>query len=113
MTDFLETPAAGKPVATLVLAHGAGAPMDSAFMNRIADALAANDVAVLRFEFPYMAGRRNGGPKRPPPRAEALVENFAAAVAALDASARSARSSSAASRRRPRRCALCRQRPPR
>lgn len=38
-----------------VLAHGAGAGMRHAFMTEIADALAARDVATLRWEFPYMA----------------------------------------------------------
>nr|WP_252273191.1 alpha/beta family hydrolase [Pseudomonas subflava] len=59
--------------ATLILAHGAGAPMDSAFMQRMAELLAERGVAVLRFEFPYMAQRRQGGGKRPPnPQAQLL-----------------------------------------
>jgi predicted alpha/beta-hydrolase family hydrolase len=40
---------------TLVLAHGAGAPMDSHFMNTVAEAIGGTDVRVVRFEFPYMA----------------------------------------------------------
>lgn len=50
----------------LILAHGAGAPMDSDFMNDMAQRLAALGVGVVRFEFPYMAQRRSGGGKRPP-----------------------------------------------
>lgn len=71
---------AERPIATLVLAHGAGAPMDSAFMTRIADALAARGVAVARFEFPYMAARRTTDRRPPPPKAESLVPSFRAAV---------------------------------
>jgi len=41
--------------ALYVLAHGAGAGMRHAFMDAIAAALAARDVATLRWEFPYMA----------------------------------------------------------
>ncbi|EJT83469.1 hypothetical protein PPS11_35155 [Pseudomonas putida S11] len=41
----------------LILAHGAGAPMDSGFMDEMAQRLAALGVAVVRFEFPYMAER--------------------------------------------------------
>lgn len=37
-----------------VLAHGAGAGMRHPFMERLADALAAERVATLRYEFPYM-----------------------------------------------------------
>ncbi|RED49699.1 alpha/beta family hydrolase [Aestuariispira insulae] len=58
----------------LVLAHGAGAGMDTPFMNQIAEGLAERDVAVTRFEFPYMAARRVDGKKRPPDRAPKLLE---------------------------------------
>ena len=54
---------AGSLSATLILAHGAGAPMDSPFMERIAELLAAQGIAVARFEFPYMAQRREDGRK--------------------------------------------------
>lgn len=57
----------------LILAHGAGAPMGSPFMQRMAELLAERGVGVLRFEFPYMAERRRGGGKRPPnPQAQLL-----------------------------------------
>ncbi|MDI2594838.1 alpha/beta hydrolase [Pseudomonas sp. 681] len=60
--------------ATLILAHGAGAPMDSAWMNDMAARLVAQGVNVLRFEFPYMAQRRIDGVKRPPNPAPKLLE---------------------------------------
>jgi hypothetical protein len=60
--------------ATLILAHGAGAPMDSDWMNDMAARLAAQGVNVLRFEFPYMAQRRVDGGKRPPNPAPKLLE---------------------------------------
>jgi len=41
-----------------VLAHGAGAGMRHAFMEEIAQALAAEGVATLRWELPYMAAGR-------------------------------------------------------
>ncbi|WP_455231606.1 alpha/beta family hydrolase [Geopseudomonas aromaticivorans] len=57
----------------LILAHGAGAPMDSPFMSDIAERLAECGVRVVRFEFPYMAARRRDGGKRPPnPQAQLL-----------------------------------------
>lgn len=59
---------------TLILAHGAGAPMDSNFMNDMAARLAGHGVNVLRFEFPYMAQRRLDGGKRPPNPAPKLLE---------------------------------------
>ncbi len=60
--------------ACLILAHGAGAPMDSDFMNPMAAQLAARGVGVLRFEFPYMAQRRLDGGKRPPNPKPKLLE---------------------------------------
>ncbi|MCL5041065.1 MAG: alpha/beta hydrolase [Gammaproteobacteria bacterium] len=53
-------------LATLVLAHGAGAPMDSPYMELLTEHLLRQGFSVLRFEFPYMATRRNDGRKRPP-----------------------------------------------
>ncbi len=80
MTDFLIDEANGKACATLLLAHGAGAPMDSDFMNALAQALAGQGVRVLRFEFPYMAERRRNGKKRPPDRTPVLLQAFAEAL---------------------------------
>ncbi|HSD72908.1 MAG TPA: alpha/beta family hydrolase [Thermoanaerobaculia bacterium] len=57
---------------TIVLAHGAGAPMNTPFMNSVARGLAARGgVRVVRFEFPYMRARREtkrrtGAPDREP-----------------------------------------------
>ncbi len=60
---------------TLILAHGAGAPMDSPFMQTMAQGLAARGVRVVRFEFAYMAQRRVDGRKRPPnPQAQLLQQ---------------------------------------
>jgi len=68
---WLWNPAAG--ATNLILAHGAGAPMDSDFMNDMAARLAGKGINVLRFEFPYMAQRRVEGRKRPPnPQAQLL-----------------------------------------
>ncbi|MDH4556819.1 alpha/beta hydrolase [Pseudomonas sp. BN417] len=64
----------GPVVSTLILAHGAGAPMDSPFMDDMAQRLAARGIAVVRFEFPYMAARREDGRRRPPnPQAQLLA----------------------------------------
>lgn len=65
---------------TILLAHGAGAPMDSASMNATAKALAAEGFRVVRFEFGYMASRRTPAGKKPPPRADKVMPEFIAAV---------------------------------
>jgi len=65
---------------TVLLAHGAGAPMDSASMDAVAKALAAAGLRVARFEFAYMAARRVGEGRKPPPKAERLLPEYLAAV---------------------------------
>jgi predicted alpha/beta-hydrolase family hydrolase len=83
MTDFLfDGPE--RAATTILLAHGAGAPMDSASMTATAQALAAAGFRVARFEFGYMAARRSGQ-RKPPPRAESLQPEYVAAIDALGA----------------------------
>ncbi|MGO9062460.1 MAG: alpha/beta family hydrolase [Candidatus Binataceae bacterium] len=57
---------------TLALAHGAGAPMDSPFMNVIAAGIGASGIRVVRFEFPYMSARRHTGKRAAPDREPVL-----------------------------------------
>ena len=65
-----------KSETTIILAHGAGAPMDTPFMDFFADALAERTFRVARFEFPFMADRRTGGKKRPPNPMKVLIETW-------------------------------------
>jgi predicted alpha/beta-hydrolase family hydrolase len=52
-------PADRRPGATLILAHGAGAPQTHPFMVAASRALAARGLTVVTFNFPYMdEGRR-------------------------------------------------------
>src|SRR3954464_12872427 len=74
----------GDPAAstTFLMAHGAGAAMDSAGMNALVGPLVSRGIRVVRFEFGYMAARRDGV-RRPPPRADTLVPEYQEAVAAV------------------------------
>lgn len=65
---------------TILLAHGAGAPMDSTAMSASAEALAGAGLRVVRFEFGYMASRRTSAARKPPPRAETLIPEYLAAI---------------------------------
>lgn len=80
---LLDGPEAAR--ATILLAHGAGAPMDSAAMTAVVKALAAKGFRLARFEFAYMASRRTSEGRKPPPRAETLIPEYEAAVARLGA----------------------------
>ncbi len=68
---------------TIVLAHGAGAGMDSPFMEFFARGLGQSGVRVVRFEFPYMASRRRTGKKKPPDRESVLRETWLQVVSRL------------------------------
>ena len=87
MSAFLFTGDAKAPT-TVLLAHGSGVPMDSPFMTAFAELLAERRCRVARFEFAYMAARRTGAGRRPPPRAERLVGEYEAAISALGAESR-------------------------
>ena len=60
---------------TVVLAHGAGAPMNTPFLNTVARGLARDGVRVARFEFPYMRARRETGKKGGAPDREPILRN--------------------------------------
>ncbi len=79
--DFVFDGAPG--VATVVLAHGAGAGMDSAWMNQFAAGLAARGLRVARFEFPYMQRRRETGKRGGPDRPAKLLAAWREAIDAL------------------------------
>jgi predicted alpha/beta-hydrolase family hydrolase len=69
----IDAPKGGKSVRSIVLAHGAGAGMDSTFMKQMAEALAAVSFRVVRFEFPYMQEARTTR-KRPRPDPPRVLE---------------------------------------
>jgi len=53
---------ADRPIAALIVAHGAGAGMNHPFLTGFCHAIAEHAVTTLRFDFPYMAaGRRSPG----------------------------------------------------
>lgn len=74
MTILLER--ASNSRCTLIFAHGAGAPMDSAFMQSMTQHFVALGFSVVRFEFPYMAQRRLDGRRRPPNKMEVLQDTW-------------------------------------
>lgn len=83
MTSLLVNTPAETPIASLLLAHGAGAPMDSEFMTTMAQLLCQVGCEVIRFEFPYMAERRLSGKKRPPEREPKLTDAWREQVLAI------------------------------
>jgi len=84
MTHFLNAGPADAS-AHILLAHGAGAAMTSPFLETITRLLTERHLQLSRFEFDYMAARREGGKRRPPPRAELLIPEYKRAVEELRA----------------------------
>lgn len=72
--------------ATLILAHGAGAGMNSDFMADIAKRLAAQQISVIRFDFPYMQTMTESGKRRPPDKIDKLETHYLAQIDALQSS---------------------------
>ncbi len=64
--------------ARLILAHGAGAGMDSEFMAEMAMMLADRHIRVARFDFLYMQLARESGRRRPPDTLVRLLEQWRA-----------------------------------
>ena len=75
MTEFLFNGPKTAAI-TLVLAHGAGGPMDSPFMETIAERVAKAGIRVARFEFPYMRRRRETGQGGAPNPGPALMQSW-------------------------------------
>lgn len=67
----------------LVFGHGAGANMRHAFMERMAERLAARGIGTLRYNFPYTEAKRSR-----PDRTAVLTATVRAAVAAAEPHAR-------------------------
>ena len=87
MSDSIDLVTNGSKAAqaTIVLAHGAGAPMDSPFMEFFAKELASRKFRVVRFEFPYMRRRRIEGTKSPPNRGPILEQAWLEVIASISA----------------------------
>jgi len=68
---------------SFLLAHGAGAPMDSPFLQLISEGLAGLGWGVVRFDFPYMQRSRATGRKAAPDRAPVLEACFFDQIDAL------------------------------
>jgi predicted alpha/beta-hydrolase family hydrolase len=77
--------AEGQALCTIVLAHGAGAAMDSDFMEEMAKALSGESIRVVRFEFPYMQEQRKTGRRTRPDPTAVLEETWRAVVGQLGA----------------------------
>ena len=80
LEPFLLVDGPGNATSTFLLAHGAGATMDSSFLARAAEGLASRGIRVVRFEFPYMARRRSEGRRGAPDREPVLRESWTGMV---------------------------------
>jgi predicted alpha/beta-hydrolase family hydrolase len=73
---YLLTDGPAGAATTIALAHGAGAGMESGSLQAFAEGLANEGFRVVRFEFPYMARRRETGKRGGPDRLPVLMETW-------------------------------------
>ena len=73
---------------SVVLAHGAGAAMDSPFMTDLARGLASAGLRAVRFEFDYMKKRRTTGSGGRPDPAAVLEQRWQSVIERLGDPAR-------------------------
>jgi hypothetical protein len=78
MSYLLDGPAESKHV--FLFAHGAGGAMDTPFMAQVARGLGERGIRVVRFEFPYMAARREGRKSGAPDRQPVLLDSWRCAI---------------------------------
>ncbi|WP_100658459.1 alpha/beta family hydrolase [Alteromonas flava] len=74
MMQCFKPPTGKKTHLQIILAHGAGAGMQSEFMQAMANALSQRGVLTWLFNFPYMQIQESTGKKRPPDRAPKLLD---------------------------------------
>ena len=75
MHEVIREGAVDAPV-RILLAHGAGAGMEHAFLAELSRLLAGPDTEVVRFNFPYMSKRAQDGKRRPPDRQPVLLAHW-------------------------------------
>jgi uncharacterized protein len=68
-----------KPIAVLVLAHGAGAGMHHPFMEQLSAELSERQIATLRFNFPFVENKK-GRPDLPAVAHATIEATIAAAI---------------------------------
>ncbi|MGL4792833.1 MAG: alpha/beta fold hydrolase [Aeromonas jandaei] len=75
MHEVIREGAIDAPV-RILLAHGAGAGMEHAFLAELSRLLAGPDIEVVRFNFPYMTRRAQDGKRHPPDRQPVLLDHW-------------------------------------
>lgn len=80
---LLDLPDADPGGPVVLLAHGAGAPMESEFLEEVARGLVAEGLPVLRFRYAYTERAAREGRRLPPDRMPRLEAVHRAALAVL------------------------------
>jgi predicted alpha/beta-hydrolase family hydrolase len=74
MNYLIDGPASSRH--TFLFAHGAGGAMDAPWMTQVARGMGERGIRVVRFEFGYMAARREGKKTGAPDRQPVLLETW-------------------------------------
>ncbi len=68
------------PIALFIFAHGAGADKSHQYLETVTELLNAENINVVRFNFPYMDKRLQDGKKYPPNRMPILIPCYQQAL---------------------------------
>lgn len=71
-------------IANVIFAHGAGANMNSAFIQELTIKFTLIGLNVYRFNFPYMTQRGIDGKRRPPNKMDVLLAEYEKAINSID-----------------------------
>ncbi|WP_334061611.1 alpha/beta family hydrolase [Alteromonas genovensis] len=82
----IEIKRSNSPVAQLILGHGAGAGKDHEFMQTMSALFVERNIDVVLFNFPYMQTIKETGKRRPPDKAEKLLQHFHDVVTYIETS---------------------------
>ena len=82
----IEIKRSDSPVAQLVLAHGAGAGKEHEFMQTMSALFVERNIDVVLFNFPYMQTIKETGKRRPPDKADKLLQHFHDVVTHIETS---------------------------
>ncbi|MEQ3638609.1 MAG: alpha/beta family hydrolase [Alteromonas sp.] len=82
----IEIKRSGSPIAQLILGHGAGAGKEHEFMQTMSALFVERNIDVVLFNFPYMQTIKETGKRRPPDKAEKLLQHFHDVVAHIETS---------------------------
>jgi predicted alpha/beta-hydrolase family hydrolase len=87
----IEIKRSSSPIAQIILGHGAGAGKEHEFMQTLSALFVVQNIDVVLFNFPYMQTMKETGKRRPPDKADKLLQHFHDVVNHIETSSSTSR----------------------